>query len=494
MWLGTADVGKSAIAQTLAKLCNSSKILLASYFFSRADPTRNHSRSLFATIAYQVAINFPDAGNLVVRVPERDPMVFTQSIEKQFTSFIIEPLQDLYRSRKPTTPPDPYLIIIDGLDECGDPAMQIGILQAISRALFACRFPLKFLITSRPEPHLTSEFNSRAINPILARLALPDIFFDNDVIKRFFRVKFQEIRETHPHASLINPLWPPAETIECLVRKSSGQPIFASTIIKYIVSDTSRLPMASLDVILDLRPSNANAPFADLDALYMNILSSVEERETTLSILGFLIFLDVTYDFQSRLTRTDFLDDFLMLSEDDSHTFAEELASVVTLGPVENDGHRQINLLDASLSDFLLDRYRSADFALNPAEVHAELASMCLRALEKFFKLKGKLRKDQTLYHHLILPKIADNVPIPVTILLGYEYACENLIKHCSASTPTPFLRKTILEFSHDSNWQLKHQRYQSYLESIPIVIAAIRATVSPSAGYHYPITLLIDN
>jgi hypothetical protein len=85
----------------------------------------------------------------------------------------------------------------------------------------------------------------------------------------------------------------------------------------------------------------------------------------------------------------------------------------------------------------------------------------------------------------------ADNDPT-LTILCGwYGYACENLIKHCLAVEPTPFLRKTILEFSHD--WHLNYQRYRTYLESIPIVIAAIRATVSSFAGDRKSTALLTD-
>lgn len=177
MWLlGPAGAGKSAIAQTLAELCNSSKILLASFFFFRTDPARNHSRSLIATLAYQPARNLPDARDFVVKVPEGDPMVFTRSIEEQLSSLIINPLEELCRSGRPSSPSDPYLVIIDGLDECGDAAMQTSILQVITKAFSACKLPLKFLIASRPEMHLTSAFNSRWINPILARLALDDNF------------------------------------------------------------------------------------------------------------------------------------------------------------------------------------------------------------------------------------------------------------------------------------------------------------------------------
>ena len=67
----------------------------------------------------------------------------------------IGPLQELYLAGRPPTSSDPYLIVIDGLDECADPQVQTGILRSISKAVKRCQFPLKFLIASRPEPHLT---------------------------------------------------------------------------------------------------------------------------------------------------------------------------------------------------------------------------------------------------------------------------------------------------------------------------------------------------
>ena len=82
------------------------------------------------------------------------------------------------------------------------------------------RITLEVFIASRPEMHLTSAFNSRWINPILARLALDDKILPEDDIRRFLQDSFDEIRETHPFASLIRgPTWPCADTIERLVEK-----------------------------------------------------------------------------------------------------------------------------------------------------------------------------------------------------------------------------------------------------------------------------------
>ena len=69
MWLhGAAGAGKSAIAQTIAERCQALNLLLASFFFSRSDPSRSHAKYLIATIAYQVAMNFPSTRALITVV------------------------------------------------------------------------------------------------------------------------------------------------------------------------------------------------------------------------------------------------------------------------------------------------------------------------------------------------------------------------------------------------------------------------------------------
>ena len=60
----------------------------------------------------------------------------------------------------PTPPkPQPTLVVIDGLDECKDPAVQCDILTTIADAIPALPSSFRFLIASRPEAHLTRVFD-----------------------------------------------------------------------------------------------------------------------------------------------------------------------------------------------------------------------------------------------------------------------------------------------------------------------------------------------
>ena len=90
LWFyGPAGAGKLAIAHNIAERCDFENLLLASFFFSRSDSTRNNSKSLITTIAYQIAINIPGTQEEIVVAMERDPLILTRSIEAQVASLIV---------------------------------------------------------------------------------------------------------------------------------------------------------------------------------------------------------------------------------------------------------------------------------------------------------------------------------------------------------------------------------------------------------------------
>ena len=135
MWLyGPAGSGKSAIAHTIAELCEYAQ-LLAAFFFSRNDPSRNSIRPLVATIAYQICSHFPDLRDSILGALERDPLMFSKSLAHQVRCLITEPLLALRNAGNYDHPTSKRLIIIDGLDECTDPMAQRDILDVFATAL-----------------------------------------------------------------------------------------------------------------------------------------------------------------------------------------------------------------------------------------------------------------------------------------------------------------------------------------------------------------------
>ena len=90
MWVyGPAGAGKSAIAQTIAEMCEEEMIMLASFFFSKNDPSRSTAKQLIATIAYQITLNLPSVRDAILGAIKRDPLIFSKSLAVQFKSLIV---------------------------------------------------------------------------------------------------------------------------------------------------------------------------------------------------------------------------------------------------------------------------------------------------------------------------------------------------------------------------------------------------------------------
>jgi len=365
MWLyGAAGAGKTAIAQTIAELCEEYKLLLASFFFFHADSLRSNSKRLIATIAYQVAVVIPGVRGLMEAVIENDPHLLSRSLITQFMALIVEPLERLFEISVGENVDRPNLIIIDGLDECMD-GTQVQILDMIFTVGQRSKFPFIFLVASRPELEISAAIGDGKIREGLTRLPLDNDITSVDDIRSFLRDKFDEVRLTHPLRSDLPPPWPSRKEIKTLVHKSSGQFIYASTIVKFVSSRRHR-PDHRLEIILGLRPKGKDLPFAELDALYRYILSSVGDTTTTVLILATVLSLRIPGHIEVLAGTLD-----LSPSEIKLH--------LIDLGSLVECKEDSWNILHASLGDFLFDEARSQELYINGRSIHTKIMQAVLR-------------------------------------------------------------------------------------------------------------------
>ena len=168
MWLcGPTQVGKSAIAQTIADRCCDANILIASFFFSRNNASCCDKSYLIPTIAYQLTISIPEIRNRVWDVLRNDPLILSRSMEAQAKALIVRPLCDMKDQVSP-----PRLVILDGLDECKGDEIQIYIINVLSTIVKELPMPLLFLITSRPEQHIARAFSTKNMKPLRKLLTI----------------------------------------------------------------------------------------------------------------------------------------------------------------------------------------------------------------------------------------------------------------------------------------------------------------------------------
>jgi len=295
LWLyGPAGAGKSAIAQTIAELLEKLGLLAAAFFFSRNAAGRNDKTRLVPTLVYQLIKSIPEIRAHVLEALEQDPALFSCSIEAQIQALIVKPLNAAVNEEAlaPILFPRPRLIILDGLDECGTTEAQTQILNALSTAAKHLQIPLFFLIASRPEHDIRQSFNDQSsLGSLSFSIALDDTYRPDDDIRVFLQSTFDEVKRNHPSRAHLLTSWPSLEDIQRLVKKSSGQFIFASTVAKY-VNSPRHWPPDRLNIIFGKSKPGQETPFAELDSLYHLILSTVADAEKLQDVLMFLHLLN----------------------------------------------------------------------------------------------------------------------------------------------------------------------------------------------------------
>ncbi|KAK1216452.1 hypothetical protein PQX77_020921 [Marasmius sp. AFHP31] len=184
-WLsGAAGVGKSAIALTIAKSFEAMALLASSFFFFRSDSRRNNPSALMLTIAHALTIITPLMRNPIEQRISADPTILEANLEEQFRDLVLAPSL-MWQGALWGVPVVPNIVIIDGLDECGDEEAQMRILSII-KTTYHCtpHFPLRFLICSRPEAWISEEFSDGLLLQLSETIVLDDSSEARDDIRR----------------------------------------------------------------------------------------------------------------------------------------------------------------------------------------------------------------------------------------------------------------------------------------------------------------------
>ncbi|KAF5310572.1 hypothetical protein D9619_008228 [Psilocybe cf. subviscida] len=444
LWLsGTAGVGKSAIAQSFCDECFSINLLLASFFFNRSDPSRNTAKSFVATLTYQIYGRVPAYHqSLILGVIESDPMVFRRSVDAQFKALIIDPLLSLFTTNY-FAESTPALIIVDGLDECSTAPEQVSILTALRKISNLQPSPFVFIVASRPEHDIQMFFRHSSLGSLLHRLTLNDSYRPDVDIELFLREKMQETRATHPLTNSISQEWPSSQAIRTLVRKSSGQFIYASVVIKYVTSNR-HYPPDRLDVVLQLRPPKRDLPFAELDALYSHIFSCVKDITLVLRVLCIVLLF---HERQVDILTKD-VEELCELDRGECLSALCDLQSVLRVEP-KIHSQQSIRLLHKSLPDYLQDLARSRGYYIDTTPlVVIPILTQCLRYISDL-KLDYNIRYSSFILSHLDL--LLGNIQLCHEDLMSFSLInCRTTYHGTEPAWDGSWLRENLLWFAFE--------------------------------------------
>jgi len=418
-WLnGLAGTGKSTIAQTFAEMCFADGKLGASFFCSRDFDDRSNLRSIFPTLAFQLAHHYLQFRKQLLPVLMANPDVGREALCSQMEKLIVRPFR---AAQVPT------LIIIDALDECRDEEPASALLSVLSR--YVDDIPLvKFFITGRPEPRIHSGFRLESLRPHTDILKLHEVepsSVDKD-IKLFFKTRFIEIANNRCDCSLAGD-WPSPHNIDILCKKAAGLFIYASTVIKFVAS-RHYPPDERLALLISLPQDTSHEGRSGIDLLYTQVLEhsfhDVDLHDHELysrfrSVVGsmVLIFHPLSIKTLSDLTNCG-----------TPTRISSALCTLHSLLLIPDSMEDPVRIFHKSFPDFLTDPRRCTDnqFFINPSVHHQEILFSCLNVMRDRLK-----RNICNLDNLAVLSEIEDLPTLRTTHIGGtLEYACHFWTNH----------------------------------------------------------------
>jgi hypothetical protein len=266
----------------------------------------------------------------------------------------------------------PFLIVIDGLDECEDKGEVEELIDSMLAFFDENPFiPLRVFITSRVEQHIQSRLNVPGVHMD----DLADHCSDDD-ITAFLEVLFQDAGSRNPVIRAYvreHGEWPTPSEKRKLVRHIGGSFIFASAVFKFIMgSNASRkdltTPMDRLPLALKMNPG--------LDGLYAQTLERSENIPHFHNVISTIALLE-------EPLPTSGIAEVLGVR---TYEVVNVLVDLQAIIQVPGTDEIPVTLCHTSLRDFLTIQSRSGRFFAHPRH-HVHLY---LRLIQCEFELRRR--------------------------------------------------------------------------------------------------------
>ena len=421
-WLnGLAGTGKSTIAQTFAEMSFADGMLGASFFCSRDFDDRSSLRSIFPTLAFQLAHQYPNFRQKLLPVLAANPDVGRESLTSQLEKLLIGP----FRATE-----TPTLIVIDALDECRDEEPASALLSVLSRYVETIPH-VKFFITGRPEPRIRSGFRLKLLRPHTDVLRLHDVepkSVDSD-IKLFLKAQLSDIVQTRSNCSLTDD-WPSPQDIDALCKKAAGFFIYASTVVKFVASQ-QHSPNKRLALIISLPQDTSHEGKLGVDLLYAQVLGqafqSVDQGFYTRfkSVVAAVLLI-------LQPLSVNALSDLLGSCGTPSEVYCT-LRPLHSLLLVPDSMKDPVRIFHKSFPDFLMDPQRCMDhqFFVDPPIYHRDILFSCLNVM------KRGLKRNICQLDNLIPLSEVEDLPSHRVAYIGdaLGYACRYWTTHLASTS-----------------------------------------------------------
>lgn len=342
LWLhGLAGSGKSTLSTTVAEYFRELGRLGAFIFFDRNNPTHSDPNTVIRTLAHQLASFDAHVLSAVCAEIESDKRIAEAPMRRQFTKLLFGPLESVG-----TRPMEgPVIIVIDALDECGDPTSRKNLLMLLAQEIAKIPTMFRFLITSRAEFDINSALATRT-NIVQYELSIKAESNVND-ISFFLRNEVATIRDRHDTFGLVSD-WPGEAIIGELASRSAGLFIWASLAANFIAESYD--PEEGIEVLLGVGPYGTAE--AALDSLYATALHTAGKWDSDAFITDFRSVMGAVVAGRISLSD-DIIDSILLEGCRSSKVLLSRLKCLLVWSP-----GKPVHVLHVSFADYLTDPHR----------------------------------------------------------------------------------------------------------------------------------------
>jgi len=418
-WLnGLAGTGKSTIAQTIAERVFADGRLGASFFCSRDFEDRRDLRYIFSTLAFQLAHKYPEFRSILVPLLQSNPDIVHESLYNQMETLIVGSLSSSDIST---------VIVIDALDECMDEDPQSAILSVMGWLVEGIP-NVKFLITSRPEPHIQSGFRLGLLRP------LTDVFVLHEVEPSLINA---DIRHFLKHglcglarrSGIEKDGWPTDEHLDQLCQRAAGLFVYAVATLKFL-DHSFTPPNKQLEIIMKAPGSTTYEEKANLqlgttlDLLYLSCFqsafnrASAEDDEKVRLVIGAVVLAMNPLPPSAIATLVNL----------GKQQVINLLQLVQSLLKLPEDPNSPVLPFHKSFPDFITSPLRCPNrrFHVSPRTGHLNLALNCLKLMNSSLE-----QNILSLPNYALNSEVEDlQSRIDNCISTELEYACKSWHKH----------------------------------------------------------------
>ena len=409
-WMdGMAGTGKTTILYSLCKWLEEIGQLGGSFCCSRGLSSCRDVNNIVPTIADQLAQYSPAFRAALCRVLQEDPKAGAKDVRSQFQKLVQQPMQEVKGAM-----PGGVVVAIDALDECEDGyAVQLFLRTLVD---LAADLPIKFFITSRPEPVIRDEMLRPGHSPSVLHLHEIEKSIVEADIKKYLEEALRSM--SPPLASL--------DEVDQLSKRAGKLFIYAATAVRYIYPKGRKISVDTRDRLQKvLGAASRSKQHAELDGLYTGVLSAaldgqqLEDEE----IHRIRITLWTAVCAKEPMTAQT-LASLVGLSEGQVQVSLEPLRSVLH---VPEGVDEQVSTLHASFADYMFDQRRSQMFHCNQSLHNGRIANGCFNVMKN--QLRFNICKlESSFVFDKDVPDLANRKKMFISC--GLSYACRYWSEH----------------------------------------------------------------